>query len=96
MFKVFPDGQVQWKHIWIGSVVTAILFELGRFALSIYFGKSNPGTGFGAAGSIILIMLWVSYSSMIVLYGAEFTHVYAKLISGTVPPNEIAKKDIPK
>lgn len=96
MFKVFPDAQVQWKHIWIGSVVTAILFELGRFALSIYFGKSNPGTGYGAAGSIIIIMLWVSYSSMIVLYGAEFTHVYAKLISGTVPPNEIAKKDVPK
>lgn len=96
MFKVFPDAQVEWKHIWIGSVVTAILFELGRFALSIYFGKTNPGTSFGAAGSIIIIMLWVSYSSMIVLYVAEFTHVYANMISGTIAPNEIAKKDVPK
>jgi membrane protein len=62
--------------------------------LGLYFGKLNPGDGYGAAGSIILIMLWVSYSSMIVFFGAEFTRVYADFISGRVVPKKIAKLDI--
>ena len=95
MFKVLPDARVKWKHVWIGSFVTAFLFEIGKFALGFYFGKANPGTGYGAAGSIILIMLWVTYSSMIVLYGAEFTHAYAKMFSGKVAPTEIAKTEVP-
>ena len=92
MFKIFPDAKIKWKHVWIGSLVTAFLFEIGKFCLGLYFGKLNPGTGYGAAGSIILILLWVSYSSMIVFYGAEFTHAYANLYSGKMPPTEIAKK----
>jgi len=96
MFKFFPDAKIKWRHIWIGSIVTALLFEIGKFGLGIYFGNANPATGYGAAGSVILIMLWVSYSTMIVLYGAEFTHAYAILLSGKVPPSEIAKKEIPK
>ncbi|MDR3652590.1 MAG: YihY/virulence factor BrkB family protein [Paludibacter sp.] len=95
MFKVLPDARVKWKHVWIGSFVTAFLFEIGKYALGLYFSKANPGTGYGAAGSIILIMLWVTYSSMIVLYGAEFTHAYANMFSGKVLPTEIAKKEIP-
>lgn len=95
MFKFFPDAKIKWRHIWIGSIVTALLFEIGKFGLGLYFANANPGTGYGAAGSIILIMLWVSYSSMIVLYGAEFTHAYAKLLSGKVLPSKIAKKEIP-
>jgi len=96
MFKFFPDAKIKWRHIWIGSIVTALLFEIGKFGLGVYFGNANPATGYGAAGSVILIMLWVSYSTMIVLYGAEFTHAYAILLSGKVPPSEIAKKEIPK
>ena len=92
MFKIFPDAKIKWKHVWIGSLVTAFLFEIGKFCLGLYFGKLNPGTGYGAAGSVILILLWVSYSSMIVFYGAEFTHAYANLYSGKMPPTEIAKK----
>ena len=95
MFKFFPDAKIKWRHIWIGSIVTALLFEIGKFGLGVYFGNANPATGYGAAGSVILIMLWVSYSTMIVLYGAEFTHAYAVLLSGKVPPTEIAKKEIP-
>ena len=72
-------------------VMLPLLFEIGKFGLGVYFGKANPGTGYGAAGSVILIMLWVSYSSMIVLYGAEFTHAYANLFAVKVPPSEIAK-----
>ena len=92
MFKFLPDAKIKWKHVWIGSFVTTFLFEIGKFALGFYFGKANPGTGYGAAGSVILIMLWVTYSSMIVLYGAEFTHAYANMYSGKVAPTEIAKK----
>lgn len=92
MFKFFPDAKIKWQHVWLGSVVTALLFEIGKFALGLYFGKVNPGMGYGAAGSIILIMLWVSYSSMIVFYGAEFTHTYAVLKDGVIPPTKNAVK----
>lgn len=91
MFKILPDANIKWKHVWIGSFVTALLFGLGKYALGIYFSRVNPGIGYGAAGSIILIMLWVTYSSAIVLFGAEFTHAYATMFSGKVAPNEIAK-----
>lgn len=94
MFKILPDANIKWKHVWIGSFVTALLFGLGKYALGIYFSRVNPGIGYGAAGSIILIMLWVTYSSAIVLYGAEFTHAYANMFSGRVAPNEIAKVEV--
>jgi len=94
MFKFFPDAQIKWKHVWVGSFVTALLFELGKLALGLYFGQANPGSGYGAAGSIILILLWASYSSMIVFFGAEFTHIYAQKIDGEVPPDEHAVKII--
>lgn len=94
MFKILPDAKIKWKHVWIGSFVTAFLFEIGKFALGLYFGKANPGIGYGAAGSIILILLWVTYSSMIVFFGAEFTHAYAKMFSGKVAPTEIAKAEV--
>ncbi|OFY48359.1 MAG: ribonuclease BN [Bacteroidetes bacterium GWF2_41_31] len=94
MFKFLPDAKIKWNHVWIGSIVTAFLFDIGKFGLGLYFGKLNPGDGYGAAGSIILIMLWVSYSSMIVFFGAEFTRAYADFISGRVVPTEIAKSDV--
>ena len=95
MFKIFPDAKIKWRHVWIGAFVTAFLFEIGKYGLGLYFGKANPASGYGTAGSIILILLWVSYSSMIVFYGAEFTHAYANMFSGKVPPTEIAKPEIP-
>jgi len=95
MFKFLPDAKIKWKHVWIGAFVTALLFEVGKAVLSLYFGKANPATGYGAAGSIILIMLWVNYSSIIVLFGAEFTHAYANMFSGKVAPTEIAKVTLP-
>lgn len=95
MFKVLPDAKIKWKHVMVGSVVTAFLFEVGKYALSLYFGTAQPGTGYGAAGSIILIMLWVSYTSMIVFLGAEFTHSYAKMFSRNIAPSDIAEKHVP-
>lgn len=97
MYKTFPDAKIKWRHVWIGSFLTAILFEIGKFALGFYFGKAEPGSGYGAAGSSVLILLWVSYSSMIVFYGAEFTHAYAELKDGKIAPDENAVKHlIPK
>jgi membrane protein len=93
MFKFFPDAKIKWNHVWLGSIVTALLFLMGMSGLSLYFGKADPGGGYGAAGSIILILLWVSYSSMIVFYGAEFTHAYALERDGEVVPDKHAVKD---
>jgi membrane protein len=87
IFKILPDAKIKWKHVWLGSIVTGILFTIGKTGLAFYFGKAEPASIYGAAGSIILILLWVSYSSMILFFGAEFTAVYAKMYSGTVPPN---------
>ena len=95
MFKFLPDAKIKWKHVWIGSFLTAFLFEIGKFGLGFYFGKTNPGTGYGAAGSVILILLWVTYTSMIVFFGAEFTHAYATMFSRKIQPNEIARNEVP-
>jgi len=92
MFKILPDAKIQWKHLWLGSMLTAFLFILGKTAIGFYLSKSNPGSAYGAAGSIVIILLWVSYSSMIFFFGAEFTRAYADHISGKVEPTDVAVK----
>ena len=77
IFKYMPDIQISWRTVWIGAILTALLFALGEHLLGIYFGKANPGSTYGAAGSVVLILLWVSYSCLIFFFGAEFTRVYA-------------------
>lgn len=94
MFKFLPDAKVLWRHVWIGSILTAVLFDFGKWALGLYFGKASPGIGYGAAGSVILILLWVSYTSMIVFFGAEFTRAYADMYTGEVKPTEVAIVDV--
>lgn len=76
IFKFLPDVKIRWKDVWGGAFLTAFLFVWAKFALGLYFGQSNPGSIYGAAGSIVLIMLWVSYAGLILLFGAEFTQVY--------------------
>lgn len=93
MFKILPDAKIEWKHVWLGSLVTGLLFTMGKTGLSYYFGKAQPASAYGAAGSVILMLLWVSYSSMILFFGAEFTAAYAKMYSGVVPPSDIARVD---
>ena len=78
IFKVLPDAQIEWRDVWIGAGVTALLFELGKFGLSFYLGRESTASSFGAAGSVVLILLWVYYASCILLFGAEFTQVYAR------------------
>lgn len=78
MFKYMPDTKINWKTVWVGALITAILFTLGKYLLGLYFGTANPGSTYGAAGSIVLVLLWVSYSCLIFFFGAEFTRVFSK------------------
>jgi|JI8StandDraft_1071087.scaffolds.fasta_scaffold02833_3 membrane protein len=88
MYKFLPDAQIRWKDVWPGAILTAILFTVAKFLLGLYFGNSDPGSTYGAAGTIILIMLWVSYAGLIVLFGAEFTQVYARRYGKEIKPTE--------
>jgi membrane protein len=77
IFKVLPDATIAWRDVWVGAAATALLFTVGKFALGLYLGRSNPGQAFGAAGALALMLVWIYYSSMIVLLGAEFTQMWA-------------------
>lgn len=90
IYKFLPDAKIKWRDVWLGAVLTATLFVITKFALGLYFGKSNPGSTYGAAGSIILIMLWVSYSGLILLFGAEFTHQYILMKGEQAEPTPVA------
>lgn len=91
MFKVLPDAKIKWKDVLFGGLITAIFFTLGKLAIGFYLGKSNLTTLYGAAASIIIIMVWVYYSSIILYLGAEFTKVHSKLYGGNIQPNEFAE-----
>ncbi len=78
MFKLLPAVEIQWSDVWTGSLVTAMLFTVGKFLIGYYLGKSNVASSYGAAASIITILLWIYYSSLILLFGAEFTKAYAE------------------
>jgi len=77
IFKVLPDAQIRWRHVWFGALITALLFEVGKTGLSWYLGREGTASAFGAAGSVVLLLLWVYYTSAILFFGAEFTQVYA-------------------
>lgn len=92
ILKYLPDVKLRWSTVWKGSMLTALLFVIGKFALSFYFAKTDPATVYGAAGSIIIILLWVYYSSLILFFGAAFTCVYARLKNHPVTPVKYAVK----
>jgi membrane protein len=77
IYKVLPDAPLSWRDVWIGAVLTAGLFSLGKYAIGLYLGKSGVASSFGAAGSLIALLLWVYYSSQIFFLGAELTRQYA-------------------
>lgn len=93
MFKYLPDAMVKWPSVKIGAVLTALLFVLGKSALGYYFGLAEPGSTYGAAGTIVLILLWVSYSCLILFFGAEFTYNYAERFGHGIKPNSRAVKE---
>lgn len=90
IFKILPDAEVRWRDVWVGAAVTSALFVVAKFLIGFYFGRSDPGLAYGAAGSIVLILLWVSYSTMVLLFGAEFTRVYAEHRGRRIEPSDIA------
>lgn len=86
IFKVLPDATVAWRDVWVGAAVTALLFVVGKFLIGYYLGRSNPGQAFGAAGSLAVMFVWIYYSSMILLLGAEFTQTWAERRGGGIAP----------
>jgi membrane protein len=90
VFKVLPDAVIKWKDVILGSVVTALLFMLGKFAISFYIGKSNIGSTYGATGSLVVLLLWTYYSSIILYFGAEFTKAYAVVYGSEIYPSKYA------
>jgi membrane protein len=78
IFKILPATKVRWNDVWIGAAVTALLFTIGKLAIGIYIGKARIGSGYGVAGSIVILITWVYYSAQIMFFGAEFTNVWAK------------------
>lgn len=90
IFKVLPDAKIKWKEAFIGAGFTALLFVLGKFLIGYYLGRSDMGITFGTAASIVIILSWVYYSSLILFFGAEFTKVYAIEKGGGIVPNETA------
>jgi membrane protein len=92
MFRYLPDARLKWKLVWPGALLTGILFETGKFLLEIYFTQSSPASAYGAAGLIVLLLLWVSYSCLILFYGAEFILVYATRYGNGITPNSKALK----
>lgn len=98
IFKFLPDAEIRWKDVWVGALMTAILFVMAKIGLGVYFGNSDPASTYGAAGSIILIMLWVTYAGLILLFGAEFTRIYADRYGVSIVPSEFAvsTRHVPK
>ncbi len=87
IFKVLPDGRLRWKECLVGAAFTSILFAIGKFAISFYLGRSDLGATYGASASIVILLTWVYYSSIILYFGAEFTKVYAKSDGTAISPN---------
>jgi membrane protein len=92
MFVVLPDAKVRLKDVWVGAFVTALLFVIGKTLIGLYLGYSDPGSAYGAAGSIVLILLWVSYTSLILFFGAEFTQTYGRRHGMEIVPVEYAER----
>ncbi len=91
IYKLMPRVSVRWQDVWVGAAVTSLLFSIGRFLISLYIGKSGVASGFGAAGSLIVVFVWVYYSAQIFLMGAEFTWVYARTFGSMKHLSEDAK-----
>jgi membrane protein len=93
IYKLLPDVDLAWSDVWVGGLVTAGMFTLGKFLIGLYLGTSSLASSYGAAGSVIVLLVWVYYSAQVVLLGAEFTREYVKEFGRKPPPSEFATKD---
>lgn len=87
IYKILPDVDIEWKDVWIGAAATSLLFTIGRTLIGLYLGRSGAASAYGAAGSLVLMLLWVYYSAQILFLGAEFTQVYAKRFGSRIRPS---------
>ncbi len=95
IFKVLPDVHIKWKHVWVGALVTSVLFVLGKYLIGLYLGTSSLSSTYGAAGSLVVFLLWVYYSAQILFLGAEFTQVYViKYGEGIIPTSKFMKYEL--
>jgi membrane protein len=90
IFKGLPDVKIRWRDVWVGSVMTAVFFLVGKWALGLYLTSNSAASAFGAASSLITLLLWIYYSSQILLFGAEFTQVYANRTGARIEPDDYA------
>jgi membrane protein len=90
IFKVLPDAKIKFKDVWPGAIATAILFIIGKFAISLYISKSDIGSTYGTAGSLVVLLVWIYYSAIILYFGAEFTKAYAVQYGAEIRPNHYA------
>jgi membrane protein len=88
IFKILPQVKLTWRDVWVGALVTAVLFTLGKYLIGLYLGHAGVASTYGAAGSLVIILIWVYYSSQILLFGAEFTRVYAQKYGSKKQPAE--------
>src|SRR5437763_8717569 len=86
VFKILPDATVAWRDVWVGAAITSALFAAGKFAIGLYLGHRSFGSYYGAAGSIVVLLVWVYFSAQILFLGAEFTHAYARLRGERIRP----------
>ena len=91
IYYYLPDVEIRWKDVWIGAIVTALLFTVGKFLIGLYLGRGSLGSAYGAAGSLIVFLAWVFYSAQILLFGAECTQVYARKYGKKIRPNSHAE-----
>ncbi len=91
IYKYLPDVKIRWKDVWVGAIITALLFTLGKFLIGIYLGRGSLGSAYGAAGSLIVFLAWVFYSAQILLFGAELTQVYARKYGRKIRPDSHAQ-----
>lgn len=91
IYKYLPDVKIRWQDVWVGSIITALLFTIGKFLIGLYLGQGSLGSTYGAAGSLIVFLAWVFYSAQILLFGAEFTQVYARKYGRKIRPDSHAE-----
>jgi membrane protein len=92
IFKIIPDAKIAWRDVWVGAFATALLFSLGKYALGLYLGRATLASPYGAAGSVIVLVVWVYYAAQTLLLGAEFTQVYARRRGDHIEPSEHAMR----
>jgi membrane protein len=90
MFKILPDAKIAWKDVWVGSLITTVLFSLGKYLIGIYLGSSSLTSAYGAAGSVVVVLAWVYYAAIIFLFGAKLTYSYAEIFNSKIEPTSNA------